>query len=265
MRRCSFESPPADGAGAGQGCAAVILAAGKGTRMASDLPKVLHELDGKPLLRWVVDASRSAGLDPQILVVGHLAERVEATMRPHDSGDLRFVLQAEQKGTGHAVQMAEPILSGLEGDVLVLAGDVPLIRAETLADLLAEHRHLEAAATVLTAELADPGGYGRILRNTDGDLAAIREHRDCTEDERAVREINSGIYCFRLPDLLESLAALRSENEQGEYYLTDTLEILCGKGRRVAAMLCADPAEIAGINDREQLAAMEAGLRERGG
>lgn len=259
MKPCSFD----DAAGAAASCAAVILAAGKGTRMKSDLPKVLHDLDGKSLLRWVVDASRAAGLGPLVMVVGHQAERVEEQMAEHDAGDFRFVLQAEQNGTGHAVQMAEPELRALAGDVVVLAGDVPLIRAETLDELLAEHRGRQAAATVLTAELADPTGYGRILRDEAGDVSAIREHRDCSEEELAVREINSGIYCFRLPDLLSSLAELKPENDQGEYYLTDTLEILRKRGERVAARLCADPDEIAGINDREQLAAMEAQVRAR--
>ncbi len=261
MKPCSFD----EGAGAPKAaCAAVILAAGKGTRMKSDLPKVLHDLDAKPLLRWVVDASRKAGLGPLVMVVGHQAELVEQRMSGHDEGDFRFVLQAEQNGTGHAVQMAEPELRALQGDVLVLAGDVPLIRPETLSDLLEEHHRREAAATVLTAELVDPTGYGRILRDDDGNVAAIREHRDCSDEELAVREINSGIYCFRLPDLLSSLAELKPENDQGEYYLTDTLEILRGRGERVAARLCGDPDEIAGINDREQLAAMEALVQGRG-
>ena len=259
MKPCFFEAPAERGAG-GLGCAALILAAGKGTRMKSDLPKVLHTLQGRPLLLWVIAASRAAQLAPLVLVVGYQHERVREAMAPEDAGDLRFVLQAEQHGTGHAAQVARPELAQLTGDLLVLAGDVPLIRAETLSGLLAEHREREAAATVLTAELADPTGYGRILRDGAGDVAAIREHRDASASERAVREINSGIYCFRLPALLTALDALRPENDQGEYYLTDTLAILRAHGERVAARRCEDPIEIAGINDREQLAALEARL-----
>ncbi len=262
MKPSCFETAPVEDGGERR-CAAVILAAGKGTRMKSDLPKVLHELSGKPLLEWVVDAGRAAGLGPLILVVGHRAESVEQQMTPLNDGDLRFVLQAEQNGTGHAVQVCESELADLEGDVLVLAGDVPLIRRETLLELLAEHRDRSAAATVLTAVLSDPTGYGRVLRDEAGDVAAIREHRDCSEAELAVAEINSGIYVFRLPDLLSALSELRPENDQGEYYLTDTLEILRGRGERVAARICGDENEIAGINDREQLAAMEALVEER--
>ncbi|MBM4116764.1 hypothetical protein FJ251_03345 [bacterium] len=263
MRPSSSETPAGLRAEGGASGAALILAAGKGTRMKSDLPKVLHTLQGRPLLHWVIAAARAAGLTPQVIVVGHQAERVEASLAADGVGDLRFVLQAEQHGTGHAAQVARPALADLAGDLVVLAGDVPLIRPGTLSDLLAAHRARQAAATVLTAELADPTGYGRILRDAAGDLLAIREHRDASAAERAVREINSGIYCFRLPALRAALDALRPENDQGEYYLTDTLAILRGQGERIAAHRCVDPAEIAGINDREQLATLEARLAGR--
>ncbi len=257
MKPSCFEAAPGEGGGDRQ-CAAVILAAGKGTRMMSDLPKVLHELSGKPLIEWVVDSARASGLGPLILVVGHEAELVERRMEPLNDGNLRFVLQAEQNGTGHALQVCEPELRELEGDVLVLAGDVPLIRQETLQELLEKHRDRQAAVTMLTAVLDDPAGYGRVLRDEAGEVLAVREHRDCNEAELAVAEINSGIYVFRLPDLLTALSELRPENDQAEYYLTDTLEILKGRGERVAAVICGDESEIAGINNREQLAAMEA-------
>jgi len=263
MRPCCFEAPADRPAGGAAPCAALILAAGKGTRLKSDLPKVLHTLQDRPLLHWVIDASRAAGLGPLVIVVGHQAERVEASLAEDRAGDLRFVLQAEQHGTGHAAQVARPALADLAGDLLVLAGDVPLIQPATLTGLLSAHRARQAAATVLTAELADPTGYGRILRDGEGDLLAIREHRDASPAERAVREINSGIYCFRLPALLVALDALRPENDQGEYYLTDTLAILRGRGERIAAHRCPDPVEIAGVNDREQLAALEARLAGR--
>ncbi|MCP4548943.1 MAG: NTP transferase domain-containing protein [bacterium] len=261
MKACFFN--PADDGGAGDAnCAALILAAGKGTRMKSDLPKVLHELCGRTLVMRVVEASRAAGLGPMILVLGHRAELVRERLSG-EGDDLRFALQEPQNGTGHAVQMARPQLEDLTGDILVLAGDVPLIRAETLADLLALHREKGAAATVLTAELTDPTGYGRMIRDTEGNVAAIREHRDASAEEKLIREINSGIYCFRLPELLEALAELRPDNDQGELYLTDTLAILRGKGEVIAAYLCDDEVEIAGINDTEQLAAMEVALLER--
>ncbi|MDP6419168.1 MAG: NTP transferase domain-containing protein [Candidatus Krumholzibacteria bacterium] len=242
-------------------CAALVLAAGKGTRMKSDLAKVLHPLDGKTLIRWVLEASREAELGPMILVLGHQADRVRESL--DGEADLQFVLQEEQRGTGHAVMMAREILDGLEGDVLVLAGDVPLIRAETLRNLLDYHHSRDAAATVLSAVLDDPTGYGRILRNADGDLEAIREHRDASEEEREIREINSGIYVFKVSLLLAALDQLGNDNDQGEYYLTDTLEILRSRGQRVAAQICPDPSELEGINDREQLLAMEQSLRER--
>ena len=247
---------------AGGACAALILAAGKGTRMKSDMPKVMHTLAGRELVRWVIDAARAAGLDPVILVVGHQAERVREALAGEPG--LRFVVQAEQLGTGHAVQMAAPELAGRGGEVLVLAGDAPLIRAETLRALVDHHRARGAAATVLTAELDDPAGYGRILRDAAGDVAAIREHRDASEAERAVREVNSGIYCFRVDALLAALRELRADNDQAEYYLTDTLAILRTAGETVAARLCGDAWEIAGVNDRDQLAAMERRVAEGG-
>ncbi|MBN2171088.1 MAG: NTP transferase domain-containing protein [Candidatus Krumholzibacteriota bacterium] len=244
----------------GGACAAVILAAGKGTRMKSDRPKVMHVLAGRELVRWVIAAARAAGLDPVILVVGHQAESVREALA--DEAGLRFVLQAEQLGTGHAVQMAAPALEGRGGEVVILAGDVPLIRAETLRALVDHHRARGAAATVLTAELDDPAGYGRILRDAAGNVAAIREHRDASAAERAVREVNSGIYCFRVDALLAALRELRADNDQAEYYLTDTLAILREAGEVVAARLCGDPVEIAGVNDRAQLASMERRVTE---
>ena len=240
------------------------MAAGKGTRMKSDLAKVLHSVAGRSLLEWVVAAARETGLGPIVLILGHQADRVEAAMSGLDRGDLRYVLQAEQNGTGHAVQMARGELEQLRGDVLVLSGDVPLIRPETLRSLLATHRERGAAVTVLSTEPADPTGYGRILRDAAGNVAAIREQRDASEAERRVRETNTGIYCFRIPALLAALAELRPDNDQGEYYLTDTLAILRGRGEIIAAQPCADYVEAEGINTVEQLARMERIVSERG-
>lgn len=243
-----------------ENCAALILAAGKGTRMKSDLAKVLHPIRGRAMIHYVLDAAEGAGLAPTILVIGHQAEALRGELAGRD---LRFALQSEQLGTGHAVMMARGEFESLSGDLLVLSGDVPLIRPGTLRDLIELHRERRAAATVLSAVLIDPAGYGRILRDEKGDLAAIREHRDASVSERAVREINSGIYVFRVADLLEALELLSDENTQGEYYLTDTLEILRARGRRVSAMICKDPEEIGGINDVDQLAAAEKALAER--
>ncbi len=241
-------------------CASLILAAGKGTRMKSDLAKVLHPLGGRAMIHWVLDSAEAAGLSPNILVIGHQAEQVQEELSERK---VLFALQLEQLGTGHAVIMARDEIEKLQGDLLVLSGDVPLIRPETLKELLDLHRQREAAATVLSAVLEDPTGYGRVLRNVEGDMEAIREHRDASEAERAVVEINSGIYVFRIPDLLEALELLRDDNDQGEYYLTDTLEILKSLGRRVAAQICPDAQEIGGINDTAQLGAAEKVLDER--
>ncbi len=241
-------------------CASLILAAGKGTRMKSDLAKVLHPLGGRAMIQWVLDSAEAAELSPNILVIGHQSEQVREELSNREA---LFALQLEQLGTGHAVIMARREIEKLEGDLLVLSGDVPLIRPETLTGLLNLHRQREAAATVLSAVLEDPTGYGRVLRNHEGDLEAIREHRDASEAERAVAEINSGIYVFRIPDLLEALELLRDDNDQGEYYLTDTLEILKGLGRRVAAQICPDAGEIGGINDVTQLSEAEKILAER--
>jgi bifunctional UDP-N-acetylglucosamine pyrophosphorylase/glucosamine-1-phosphate N-acetyltransferase len=257
-----FEMSQGAGDGGGE-CAAVIMAAGKGTRMKSDLAKVLHPLGGRPLIAWVVEAARRSGLGPIILILGHQAEQVEATMSELDRGDLRYVLQAEQNGTGHAVQMARPELRELDGDVVVLSGDVPLIRSETLNSLRVLHGERGAAATVLSTEPADPTGYGRILRDEAGNVAAIREQRDASPAEQAIRETNTGIYCFRIASLLEALAALRPDNDQGEYYLTDTLEILRNHGQVIAAQPCPDYVEAEGINTIAQLDEMERLVAER--
>jgi UDP-N-acetylglucosamine diphosphorylase/glucosamine-1-phosphate N-acetyltransferase len=242
-------------------CAALILAAGKGTRMKSDLPKVLHQIAGQSLVQRVINSARSSSLNPVVLVLGHKADLVKGSL---SGDDLRFVIQEPQNGTGHAVQVSEPELRDLEGDLLVLVGDAPLIRSETLDHLLTLHRSEGAAATVLSAELDDPTGYGRIIRDGTGDVIAIREHRDATDQEREIREINSGIYCFRVKDLLSALGKLDVNNDQGELYLTDTLAILRGDGERVLGYVTDDPLEISGINDTEQLKALEQAWLARG-
>jgi len=237
--------------------AVAVLAAGKGTRMKSDLPKVLQPLAGATLVERVLSSCQ--GLAPQrsLLIVGHQAERVRSTLKAN--ADLEFVLQQPQLGTGHAVQQLLAPLAGFEGDLLVLNGDVPLLRPETLEQLLARHRASGAAVTLLTARLADPTGYGRVMANAEGEVSAIVEHRDCSDDQRRVDLINAGIYCFNWTRLAAVLPTLSSDNDQGELYLTDTVAMLSP----AMHMQVADADEINGINDRLQLAQCEALLQQR--
>jgi bifunctional UDP-N-acetylglucosamine pyrophosphorylase/glucosamine-1-phosphate N-acetyltransferase len=239
---------------------AVVLAAGKGTRMKSDLPKVLHRLAGRPLLDHVLDTAAEAGIDHTVVVVGHEAELVRSTCaRP----GLSFALQQPQLGTGHAVQMGMPqVRPG--GWCVVLAGDVPLLRASTLARLIDETLATGAAATVLTCVVDDAGAYGRIIKDAQGLVVKIVEARDATPEEKAIGEYNSGVFCFRTGDLVEALASLRTDNDQGEYYLTDTVAFLVGQGRQVAAVQTDDPDEVIGINTVDELAAAERLLGARG-
>jgi len=239
--------------------ATVILAAGQGTRMKSSLPKVLHELAGQPMLTHVIGGARALGAEPIVAVIGHGAEKVRATCA---APDVIFVLQAEQHGTGHALQCAIPALAGFCGDILLLCGDVPLLRATTLAALLDHHRSQQACVTVLTAELNNPHGYGRILRGSDG-VERIVEEKDATPAERAVREINTGIYVFAAPRVFGLLSRLTNDNAQGEYYLTDVIAAARRAQERVAALAVAPAEEAMGINDRVQLAQAGALLRQR--
>ena len=240
--------------------ASLILAAGKGTRMKSDLAKVLHPVDGRTLIEYVVDTAESLHLHPNVVVVGHQAERVQEQLKGRD---VVFALQAEQKGTADAVRRAEPLLQGFEGTLAILCGDVPMLRPETLAELFRLHEAGGYDATILTAILEDATGYGRILRGESGDVLRIVEHKDATEEERRVREINSSTYCFSYPWLHKALAEVRADNAQKEFYLTDTIAILRGWGRKVGAWAAPDPREVSGINTVEQLEEMTAYKRER--
>lgn len=241
--------------------AAIILAAGLGTRMRSRRAKVLHELMGKPLVRHVVSTVRAAGVGRIVVVVGHSAEQVRAALA---EDDVQFVDQKEQLGTGHAVVQARPLLADHAGPILVAAGDVPLLRGETVADLLTFHRGEGAAATVLSAVVDDPAGYGRIVRDADGQqLLGIVEHADATEAQRIVREVNTGTYCFAGGKLFEALDRTSPDNAQGEYYLTDVIDVFVGERLPVRARVMDDPQEALGINDRVQLAEAESVLRRR--
>lgn len=239
---------------------AVILAAGKGTRMNSDLPKVLHPVAGKPLLDHVLDTVTEVGIDHTVVVVGHKADLVQSTCgRP----GLDFVRQEPQLGTGHAVQVAEPALrSG--GYCVVLAGDVPLLRAVTLRRLVEGTIASGAAAVVLTCVVDDAGAYGRIVKDASGQVQKIVEAKDATAAELAIGEYNTGVFCFRTSDLSAALAQLTTNNKQGEYYLTDTVAYLVGQGRPVAAVTTADPDEVVGINTVAELATAERILAQRG-
>jgi bifunctional UDP-N-acetylglucosamine pyrophosphorylase/glucosamine-1-phosphate N-acetyltransferase len=237
--------------------AVAVLAAGKGTRMKSDLPKVLQPLAGATLVERVLASCEHLSPERRLLIVGHQAERVERSLG-HHSG-LEFVLQHPQNGTGHAVQQLLEPLQGFSGDLLVLNGDVPLLRPETLEDLLEQHRASGAAVTLLTARLDDPTGYGRVFADGQGRVERIVEHRDCSQAQRTNNLINAGIYCFNWPRLAEVLPQLNSNNDQGELYLTDTVAMLSP----AMHLEVADAEEINGINDRLQLAQCEGVLQQR--
>jgi len=241
--------------------AAVILAAGKGTRMKSDLVKVLHPAAGRPMIAWPVEAARSAGARPVVLVVGHQAEGVRSVFS--GAGDIRTALQEEQLGTGHAVACAREQLAGFSGTVLILCGDTPLLRAETLQGLIAFHRQNRAAVTVLTAELDNPYGYGRIVRAADGSVQRIVEQKDATPPEQALREINSGIYCMESGFLFDNIDSIGNSNAQGEFYLTDLVAVAVGQGLACLGHCAGDGDEIMGVNDRAQLAEAARILRSR--
>lgn len=233
------------------GTTALILAAGEGTRMKSALPKVAHRILGLPMVDHVVRATRAAGVERVVVVTGHGAETVEALLA--DAG-VEFVRQDEQHGTGHAVLCAEPLLGGSDGSLLVVAGDCPLFTPETLAALIAERERDGAAAVVLTTRLADPAGYGRIIRAENGGISAIVEDRDLEDVQRNITEVNTSTYCFDARALFEHLRKLENGNAQGEYYLTDMVGILRAEGLPVSALEAADATETLGINSRVQLA-----------
>lgn len=244
------------------GSAAIILAAGRGTRMQSDLPKVAVLLAGRPLIRYVLDATMEAGLDRIVAVVGYRRDVVAEAI---GSLPVLMAIQEDQRGTGHAVMMAAPLLTGQTGPVVVLAGDIPLIKANTIAELLRHHGRTGAAVTVLTADLPDPSGYGRIVRAPDGRVMGIIEEKDATAEVRLIREINSSIYAFDWAFLAPALGRLTSQNAQGEYYLTDTLTMAVEEGRLVEAIKVAEAAEVSGVNTVEQLAELEEARNRLGG
>ena len=238
---------------------AVVLAAGKGTRMKSDLPKVLHKIAGRPLLDHVLDTVAAVGIDHTVVVVGHKADLVENTCRREG---IEFVLQDPQLGTGHAVQVAAGNLRP-GGYSVVLAGDVPLLRAETLERLLAGTISGGASAVVLTCQVDDAGAYGRIVKDSAGRVLKIVEARDASPSELAIGEYNTGVFCFKTECLIEALGNLTTDNQQGEYYLTDTVAYLVGAGHPVEAVATLDPDEVVGINTVAELTVAESLLARR--
>ena len=239
---------------------AIILAAGKGTRMKSDLPKVFHKLAGRPMLNYVLDTVEKLRVDKIYVVVGHQAERV---IENYKNRSLTFVEQEPQLGTGHAVMQVEPHLKDFEGAVLILSGDTPLLTAETVNKLIETHLRFKATATILTAELSEPGYYGRIIRNPEGEVGKIVEAKEATSDELKIREINTGTYCFQAKALCAALKKIKPENVQQEYYLTDVIGILKSQGEKVYAYKTSDPDETIGINTQEELVRAEKILLSR--
>jgi bifunctional UDP-N-acetylglucosamine pyrophosphorylase/glucosamine-1-phosphate N-acetyltransferase len=232
--------------------AVAILAAGRGTRMKSDLPKVLHRLGGKTLVEWVLGSVSAVDVDRRLIIVGYRSELIQQAFAQRDnSNTLEFVEQREQLGTGHAVQQLLSPLDGFEGDLLILNGDVPLLRPQTLKHLLQTHQEHQNAATILTAQLPNPKGYGRVFCDDQNVVQQIVEDRDCTALQRQNHRINAGVYCFRWADLAAVLPKLTADNDQKEYYLTDVVSYLSP----VMAVDVEDEQEILGINDRKQLAA----------
>ncbi len=237
--------------------AAIILAAGQGTRMKSKFPKVIHPLLGKPMLAYAVETAKQSGAEPVFVVVGFGKEKVIATM----GSELQYVWQQEQLGTGHAVKIARQQLLPLAGELLVLYGDTPLLQAETIGELL-ELKHREAAAAaILTIEMKNPAGYGRMIRNSAGNIVGIIEDKDASSEQKAITEVNTGVYCFDVETLLETLEEIEPRNAQGEYYLTDVFKILVDRGLKVVGYKTEAAEEVMGPNDRVQLARTEGYLK----
>lgn len=238
---------------------AVILAAGEGTRMKSKMPKVLHEVLDKTMIDYVIDTAKACGAEKVCVVVGHKADEVQAAIQKED---VSFALQEVQKGTGHAVMMAGDFIED-DKDILILYGDTPLIEGKTLQTLVEKHRQNEFGATVVSATVENPEGYGRIIRDGAGRFMKIVEHKDATPEERLVKEINTGIYIFKGAQLKTSLGKLDNHNVQGEYYLPDCLELILREGGAVGAVVAEDEKEFFGVNSRVQLAEATKIMKER--
>ena len=240
--------------------AALVLAAGKGTRMKSELAKVLHQIDGKPMIHYVVDLAREVGSERIILVIGYQKEKVMETCQ---NMNVQYAIQEEQLGTGHAVRITEKQFRDYHGNILVLSGDVPLLTTQTIKKLIEKHYKSQAIATLLTAEIDNPSGYGRIIRNEYGNIIRIVEHKDANEEELKIKEINVGIYLFKKNHLFKTLKLIKNDNVQGEYYLPDVVKIYVEQGEKVVPLLTPDFNETRGINTIEQLKLAETILLKR--
>ena len=228
---------------------AIVMAAGKGTRMKSNKSKLVHKIYDKELVKRVVETAQKAGVDEIVAVVGYQKEQVKAVLKD----TVTYVEQEEMLGTGHAVMQAEKIIKGRKGRVIVLNGDVPIIRPETLRNMIDKSIEHKEYATILTAIYDNPTGYGRIIRNASGHVEKIVEEKDATEEQKQIKEINAGIYCFDIEELIDALSKLDNNNVQGEYYLTDVIKIMNDKGLKTGAMVVDDNTEILGVNDKIQL------------
>lgn len=242
------------------GISTIILAAGKGTRMKSDLPKVLHPLNGREMVQYVIDVAEEIGSEKTVLIVGHGREQVKKAVMDRR---VEFAVQEPQLGTGHAVMQAADHFKNYDGDVLVLSGDVPLLTAKTIRALMDIHQKQQPLASLLTAEMDNPTGYGRVVRDENGFVKAIVEHKDADEDTLKIKEINVGIYIFKSRRLFETLPKVKNDNKQGEYYLPDVVKIYVEQGEKVSAVKTPDVEETHGINTVEQLKAAEQILLSR--
>jgi bifunctional UDP-N-acetylglucosamine pyrophosphorylase / glucosamine-1-phosphate N-acetyltransferase len=240
---------------------AIILAAGRSTRMKSRRPKPLMDVCGKPMLGWILDACFAAGVDRAIVVVGHGKDEVIA--RFGEDARVEFVEQREQLGTGHAVRVCEPALEGVSGDVFILAGDTPLVRPEILTALHDAHQADDAAASMATAMIDDPFGYGRVMRDENGEFVAIIEQIDATPEQAEIREVFPSFYCVKVDELRFALARLKNNNRKSEYYLTDIYAILRDAGRKITAVQAMTPADIIAPNTRQQLAEADVVMQGR--
>ena len=237
----------------------VVLAAGQGTRMKSNLPKVLHPLGGRPLFLHVLRTAQRLNPNPVAIVIGHGAEAVRSA---YARNDVVWILQEQQRGTGHAVLCAKEAFKEFKGEVIILSGDVPFIREQTLLMLVAHHRSRSAALTLLTAFLDEPKGYGRILRDDHGNVTGIVEEKDATLGERGIREVNAGVYVVSAPFVFAALSEIKNHNQQGEYYLPDIVAIGLARRADIETVRVDDVREMLGINTREELAFMEKNLRQ---
>ena len=240
--------------------AAIILAAGKGTRMGGDLPKVLHEVAGRPMVHWVIDAVRAAGASPILLVVGYREDLVRDACRDLD---VTFVTQGEQKGTGHAVHVCADALEDFTGDAFVLAGDGPLVRQDLLQTMIDTHHETQSITTLATATVDDPTGYGRIVRTKAGDFMCIVEQKNATDEQLAIQEVYPSYAVFNVPAMLADLAVLPRDPVSGEYYLTTVPQRLAAAGGRVSLVPRVDAQDMLSINTPEQLAIVDGVLRNR--